>query len=204
VVFWAGAERYGSVTDLDLRTSGRAAKPVEAHFVRELVESDLLLLQTEKGVTAPAVKSLRDRHHHLARVLATGAKPAEASLITGYSLSRISILQADPAFIELLAFYRESENVVKDHAFERMGMIHSAVSAEILDRLETEPEEIGFGQLVETMKVTADRIGHAPAAKSVNVNVNFDLAGRLAAARKRAFEAIEGPIIEGEFTEAAE
>ena len=193
--------------DLELRTSGRAAKPVEAEFVRELRESDLPLLKVEKGVDAPPIKRLRDSHHQLARILATGARPAEASLITGYSSSRISILQADPAFQELLEFYRANENVAAAAVQDRLLTLGLTAVSILQERMEEEPEDMGTGMLLETAKVGLDRSGHGPQSRNVSVNVNIGLASQLQRARERAgltdppANSPSPTLIEGEFHE---
>ena len=93
---------------------GRQPKPLTAEFVRDLTESDLTIPATVP-TTSPPLNKIRDRHHALARVLATGTSEGEASIVTGYSLSRISILKADPQFQQLLDFYRDtSTEVVAD------------------------------------------------------------------------------------------
>src|SRR6187549_2263835 len=92
------------------RTRGRAASPVEASTLRELDAADLALLEVEKGVKAPPLKRLGERHHALARCLASGMSEANAAITCGYVLSRVSVLKADPAFRELLEFYRADVN----------------------------------------------------------------------------------------------
>src|SRR5262245_34162476 len=100
---------------------GRPQADLEATFVRELTQSDLTLLDQPRGVFSRPISKLRDSHHALARALAAGMKPGEASLITGYSLSRISVLQADPTFRELLEFYRSSTDEIYASLHDRMA-----------------------------------------------------------------------------------
>lgn len=172
---------------LDLvRTSGRAAKAVEAEFVRELNEADLAMLSLPRNVTAPPIKKIKDSHHSLARCLAQGAKPAEASLMTGFSLSRISILQADPSFQELLAHYRAGHGQALADLQERMSTISFDAIEELRDRLHDDPGQIDVDQLIDLIKATADRTGHGPSSKQTQVKINVDLASRLEAARRRA------------------
>lgn len=173
--------------------SGRQALPLTAEFSRELVPADFSMPATQTQ-TAPAIKKLRDSHHALARVLVTCGSNAEASAITGYSPSRISILKADPQFQELLSFYREgSERAVTDLRERMAGMAGSALQ-ELSDRLEDSPEEFTPNLLKEIVKDLADRTGHAPQrgpAPSVNINVN--LTDRMARARERVNERLAPP-----------
>jgi hypothetical protein len=201
----------GMISELDFapRISGRAQRPLTAESVRDLRESDLALLSSERGTRAPPIQKLRDRHHSLARALASGMRDHEASAITGYSASRISILKADPTFQELLAGYQsQSDTVFADFVTRASGLAVEAVK-ELHDRLEEDPESFTHGQLLEVVKTVADRSGNAPVQRSVSVGVNVDLGDRLAAARRR-LQSLDSPgtggrspmapnLIEGEF-----
>src|SRR5438105_3835863 len=81
--------------------------PAGPVFVRELTEGDLALLADPPPLanTQRPLVRIRHRHHQLARLLAGGTAAVEASAITGYSQMRISLLQKDPAFCELMAYY---------------------------------------------------------------------------------------------------
>jgi hypothetical protein len=171
---------------LDLRTSGRATKPIKAELGRPLTESDLKALESERGITAPAITKLRESHHQLARVIASGAKPSVAALITGYSVSRISILLADPAFSELVATYRGCKDLAFADFQTKAGALSVEFVDELRDRLHDHPEDFTPGLMMEGIKVLADRSGNGPASKSTNVNVNVDLAARIEAGRRRA------------------
>jgi hypothetical protein len=170
------------------RTRGRAARPVIATLGRELVAADLLHLGAEKGSKAPALKRLSERHHALARTLASGVAPGEAAIICRYDPSRVSILLDDPAFQELLAFYRADVNAKYMGLHEQLGEL-AIDAAEILgERLRDTPDDISVGQLQDIIKLGADRTGHGPQATQTNLNINVDLASRLEAARRRVRE----------------
>lgn len=174
---------------------GRAVKVTEAELLGEVTEADLALLSLERGITAPAIKSLKDSHHGLARALASGMRPAEASIVTGYSPSRISILCADPAFKELLEFYRSEANIAAASVHDRMAALALDTTQELQRRLDEAPDEIKTGELVKILETTADRTGHGPSPKITQVNVNVGIATRLDAARERI--KASAPLIEG-------
>lgn len=194
------------------RTRGRAAQPVVAEVLRELERSDMVLLAQERNeVKTPPLKRLTERHHALARAIANGMAPGEAAVFHGYSVSRVSILQSDPAFKELLCFYRDAaERPYRDLNNRLAGIAMDAVE-ELSLRLEDDMQieevkekKLSVGQLVELTKMGADRTGHGPS--NTNLNVNVDLAGRLEAARKRVaargLTVIEGgKLVEGEARE---
>jgi hypothetical protein len=165
------------------RTKGRAAVPVAAAIVRPLDNADMVLLASEKGSKPSAVKRLTERHHALARNIASGMGIGDAAVLQGYTISRVSILQSDPAFKELLEFYRaDAQRPYRDLHVRLSGLAIDAAE-ELSNRLEEEPDKVTTGQLMELTKLGADRTGHGPSSTSVNLNV--DLAGRLEAARKR-------------------
>ena len=173
--------RMGTSDQLELapRLNGRAAKPLQAALVRELAPADLALLSVESGVRAPARIRLRDRHHALARAIAEGAKPWEASAITGYSPSTVSILQADPSFRELVEFYREHEKAQHAEFSRRAATTLLTLVDNLQELAEDEANPLTFDQNLTGVKTLADRLGYAPIARSVSTNVNVELQGRL-------------------------
>lgn len=153
--------------------------------MRELAEADLAALTVEKGSEPSAIKRITDRHHALARNLASGMAEGEAALVCGISLSRISILKNDPQFRELLGFYRETVTEVYKDMHEKLAGVAQTALDEIQDRLEDTPEKVSMGQLMELAKLGADRTGYGPASSSTNLNVTVDFAAKLREARAR-------------------
>lgn len=172
--------------DLDLPLIGRKSVPILAEVVRSLTEADVALLQTERSIQPSSIKKLTDSHHALARVLAAGMSNAEASAVTGYTPSRISVLNDSPLFKELVEHYRKSEDGALADFQERMLSVGLTALDELKDRLETEPEKIGTATIIEAVKTLADRTGHGPQSKTTNLNVNVSLASRVAEGRRRA------------------
>lgn len=184
--------------DLDLdtiRTRGRAAQPLTASLARELTEADIAALSAEKGSKAPALKRISDRHHALARAISSGMPQGEAALMCGYDISRVSILCADPAFQQLLSFYRDEKDKAFRSVQDKLAGLASDVLDEIQTRVEDEPEKITTAQLLQIASFAADRSGNGPASSTTNVNLNVGLADRLEAARRRVRE--RGKVIDG-------
>lgn len=173
--------------DHALRVNGRASRPLTATQVRELDSCDIALLAEERGVQAPPLKRLSERHHALARCLASGMEDGDAAITCGYVISRVSILKADPAFRELLAFYRQDVNSKYLDMHGVLAGLSLDAAMELRERLEAdaqvEDKTMSVGQLIELTKLGADRTGFGP--QSSQLNVNIDLASRLEAARKR-------------------
>jgi hypothetical protein len=168
---------------------GRGQKELE--IIRALTAEDLELLAHPPPVnsTAPTVQALRASHHQLAQLLARGLPATEASLITGYSLSRISILRGDPTFAELLSSYQVNRELVFADTLERMRVLGLSTLDELQDRLEAAPERWSNRELMEMaeLMLVKPRIagpmgqssalggtpGQAPGAGGVTVNVKF-------------------------------
>jgi hypothetical protein len=134
------------------------------------------------------LKKIGERHHALARALASGLKEGEAAALVGYDPSRVSVLKANPAFRELLDLYRDNADAQFMDFHARLAGVAKDAIGEVHRRLEEAPEEIGLDALLNIVKMGADRTGHGPSTKQ-DVTVNINLAERLESARKRALEA---------------
>lgn len=156
----------------------RGAKvPLEAEVVRELTEEDLLVRSLAPvGAKPPGIKSLRALHHKLAQCLAQGMSEAEASIVTGYSSSRVSILKADPAFQELLEFYTKTRKDIFVDVQQRMAGLATTAVEILQEKLEDTPEAVSIKDLNNILKSAADRGGHAPVRKSEHKHVLLDAA----------------------------
>lgn len=170
--------------DLPLRTQGRPAKPVLATVVRSLTAADLAAVDEVLGSTSAPIKALRASHHRLARALAEGQKPAEAALTCGYSASRVSVLQADSTFAELVEHYRLTTNAVFKDRIENMAAVFDDALEIVMEKLGD--DDVKLEQALEVVTKMADRIGHGPQKQSAQVNVNVDISARLDRARVRA------------------
>lgn len=167
-----------------VRTTGRAPTQVTSEVLRPLGDADIALLAREKGSTTPPLKRIRDRHHAAARLLSAGISEGQVAAITGYDVSRISILKNDPAFRELLEFYRGHVDAAYVDLHEQLAGMSKDALVMLRERMEEEPEKITLLQLIELTKMGADRTGYGPTQK-VEQNVNINLANRLDQARAR-------------------
>lgn len=188
----------GASLDLDLDIAaadfiGRRPRAVQAEVTRELTASDLALLATERGIKPSHIARLSERHHALARCLASGLSVADACAITGYTPSRVSILKGDPSFEELIAFYRgPTAELVQDLGAK---MRQNALEAQniLTERLEEEPASFDAGTLLDITKLGADRTGFGPASRTQHHHIHENLADRLKSARQRTLT-IEGTV----------
>lgn len=137
---------------------GRQAKPLGMEFVRELEDGDkpLILAPPPLGDKPPTIAKLRHTHHQLAKQLAMGKPAVEAGLMTGYSSSRISILQNDPAFMELIEYYKANIEAKFAEFHERLAALGQHAVDELQDRLEDGTEKFSKKELMELMKLCAE------------------------------------------------
>lgn len=182
--------------DIPARTKGRAAKPLQLEAAGELTPADLALLASERGIKPTEIKELRERHHALARCLAAGMGNTEASAITGYSPSRISILKDDPTFQALVEDYKSISDGVTADFVQRTQVLSLTTVNRLQEIVENDEVELSPSILLEIGKFAADRTGNAPIQKNVNLNVNADLGNKLDAARRRLAAAQEVKVIE--------
>lgn len=167
---------------------GRPGKSPDITGVEELRAEDLAGLKRGR---VPAVKNLKDSHHMVARLLAIGLRPGEVADRTGYSRVRISILQADPSFQELMVHYRSAENEVfyeaRDEYYDTQTSGRNKAARQIIDQLDEADEsgeKIPLRTLLSIHDSFADRTGYGK--RSTQVNINVDFAAKLDQAIKKA------------------
>jgi len=142
-----------------LASRGRRAVPVDYDIVRPLTEADMALMAiADAGSKPPELKRITDRHHQLARLLASGMKPGEAALQVGYDVSRVSILMNSPAFLELLALYRKEARQEFVSVLEHMAGISRDAALELRERLEESPERFTVSELRQLLNDMQDRV----------------------------------------------
>lgn len=167
---------------------GRRSVDLAAAFVRPLQVADLALLAVPGHTEAMTVTKVSERHHALARLLASGVAPGEAAVVIGYTLSRVSLLQGDPAFAELVAFYRDRVDTEFMDTMGQLAGMSKDLIQELRTRLEDNPEKFDVKELKDLLVTTLDRSGFGPTHKQ-ETNVNINLSARLDEARRRALEA---------------
>lgn len=133
----------------------------------------------------PRLQRLRDSHHQVARLCATGLSDPEISFQTGYSAQRIWSLRRDPTFCELVEHYRQDRDRVAEAVEEKFRLVAEDARQIIHERLLDEGSEIPLTHALEVFKAMADRAGFAPVQRTVNKNLNLNIGERLDAARRR-------------------
>lgn len=173
------------ITFPSARGGKRTQVPVDVSVVRSLTSDDLPALRAGAPVgssNSPLV-SIRHSHHQLARLLAEGMEQGQVSLITGYSLSYISVIRKSPAFAELEAYYDIQRDQVFVDTLERMRSLGLSTIDELQERLASEPSKFSPRELMElaelclvkpmVARATVNGSGGASATPAVNVAVTF-------------------------------
>jgi hypothetical protein len=101
-------------------------------------------------------------------LLAEGRTAVECSLITGYAQSRISLLQKDPAFKQLLDHYSGVHQEVYINVHERLAGFSLDALEELQERLETAPEKFSNSELMSMIPLGFDRAGFGPKSTQVH------------------------------------
>lgn len=161
--------------------------------VRSLTPADLDLLRRR---TAPIpIRTLRDRHHHIAWLIALGKRDVDISVELRISPTRIGQLKVAPAFIELIDRYRaEIASTRRDAALDLARLatenmvkgeqiISKAIDAGIADP-STAPDLRTLNRIVSDRM---DRFGYPKRTVTDSRSVNINFAGKLedAIARSR-------------------
>lgn len=151
-----------------------------AGVVRELAED-------ESPPAAPVayVQKLRDSHHALARALARGQTPQQASLATGYRVSRVYLLLRDPTFMDLVEYYKTTDDEARLDIEARFAGMTADFMQELHDRLHDDPDSLKPELLHDVIKTFADRAGFAPVSRSKNLNINYSFGDRLDALKTK-------------------
>ena len=156
---------------------------MQALAMRNLSAPDILRLGEPRATKPEPIAKLRHRHHALARCLALGMADRDASLATGYCVSRISILKGDEMFRELVASYEADAAEAFSGVTEQLAGLTAEALTELRDKIEE--GKVPVRDLIEIAKLGADRSGHGPTSTQ-HTRVSVDLKERLTRAARRA------------------
>lgn len=163
--------------------------------VRPLERSDLAFLQEKSA--RPTVQNLRDSHHIVARLLASGLSQTEIARQSGRSISGITLLANSPAMQELVSQYRakddDSWKAQRDEYYDLIFSNGIKAARQIGDQLDSADEPDGptipINRLLAITADSSDRVGYSK--KSTTLNVNVDFAAKLEAARRRSIAVLD-------------
>jgi hypothetical protein len=160
----------------NLAGPGRKAAPLVADHAGDLTQVDLELLATsDRGIVAPDIKRVTDRHHAMARLLASGMSPGDVAATLGMSNSRVSIIQQSPAFQDLLKIYRDEVDYKFTSLLDHMAGLSKDAMDELRERMEEAPDDFSNRELITMITELGDRARDN--SESVNKPVVIELVG---------------------------
>lgn len=109
------------------------------------------------------LKKLKEKHHHVARLIADGLTQRLVATLTGYSENYLSILLNAPAMIELVELYRIKNGKAIELVTEKLKTVGLKALEKLDDRLDK--DELDNNELISTAKLGFDRSGHGPQSK---------------------------------------
>lgn len=150
---------------------GLELKPVMTTCTIEgvLDEEDLRQLVVEPGDVTPAaddpsdLSKIREKHHHVARLVAGGMQQRLVANITGYTESYISILLNNPSMKELVELYRIQHGAAVQLATEKLKTVGLKALEKLDEKLDK--DELNNQEILAAAKLGLDRSGHGPQSK---------------------------------------
>lgn len=138
-----------------------------------LEETDLreLMLSVEDAAGEPVededpsdLKRIKEKHHSVARMIASGLTQRMVSQLCGYTESYLSILLNNPAMEELVSFYR----IQAGHSAQLIGEKLRTVGLKAVEKLEEkiDADLLTNQELLSAGKLGLDRSGHGPSSTS--------------------------------------
>lgn len=108
------------------------------------------------------IKKIREKHHSIARLIASGLSQTMAAQLTGYTAGYVGVLLGAPAMQELVSLYRSNYAASADLIGEKLRTVAMDAVDELAHRLEESPESIDEHALLGMAKLGLDRSGHGP------------------------------------------
>lgn len=159
---------------------GRKGLPPQV--VGELEPEDLLKLAGQPGAGLSPLQRIRQPHHAAARLVAEGRKNVEVAAMTGFTPERVWQFKQDPAFQELVEFYKGQVQGKYLNVHERLATLGVMATEELLERLGDEADSFSNAELLDLATKSLDRAGYGPTSKkevSVTGGVSFELLERI-------------------------
>jgi hypothetical protein len=149
---------------------GAVAEPLLMEVSRELKPDDLLRLADAPKVNVPVLQKLRATHHRQAQLLAQGKTVGEVAMIVGCTPQRLTQLQSDPTFSDLVTYYQDQIMVLalEDGARMRDKIVDVGEMAvdELRERLENDAKRqaMPVGEIRKIAEFAMDRTVAPPKA----------------------------------------
>jgi hypothetical protein len=164
--------------------------------------------RTPDGASAGDITRIRERHHSVARLIASGMQQSLVASICGYTQPYLSLLLNNPSMEELIGFYRAQHINASEVITSRLRHVALDAVEDLATKLEA--GELDPQELLGLAKLGLDRSGHGPQQKTLNVTehhlldhaelTRLNIAARLES-RQDILPALPPPHPEGETQE---
>lgn len=143
----------------------------EVQSLRSLSLEELEILQEGRGLSEGSrIQNIRQIHHKIARLMASGCNNVEIAAATTFAPTTIARLRSDPAFQELLAHYESCEFEGWQDARQKAAMVGMTAFEILQERLLASPEAVKTKDLLEIAQGGLDYGGMKPPTRSENVH----------------------------------
>lgn len=156
------------LADLDFSTELPGVQRIVTCTIEGLLEiGDLQCLLERPAMPAGGqvgdLKKIREKHHSVARLVASGMQQSLVASLSGYTEAWLSTLLNNPAMQDLVAHYRASHSNAAEVIAERLREAGLGALEKLVEQMEGEgldPQE-----LLGLAKLGLDRSGHGPQSK---------------------------------------
>lgn len=160
--------------------------------VRALTPADLAFVRSGPA-HVDSIKRMRDRHHHIAWLIAMGKSHGDISVECHISVARINQYLKDPTFNELVSKRREELNQSRREAGDafitKATETMTLAEDELQGRIRDDPSSVHIRDLNRISADRMDRFGYGKHTTSDNRTVNINFASKLEAAVARSRKA---------------
>lgn len=164
---------------MNLHLTKRKPNEVKVLEVRSVKTADLELLRQKVAPTP--IKTLRDRHHHIAWLIALGKSNTDIAVECRVSPGRVSQHKSSPAFQELIAKYRrdvadarlDATRDFVDSATRNMVNGERLIDRALTSVIDDPDAKVDLRTINRIVSDRMDRFGYGKHTTSTNINANF-------------------------------
>jgi hypothetical protein len=126
------------------------------------------------GTTAGDLNRIREKHHSVARLIASGMTQRLVATVTGYTEGYLSVMLNAPGMQELISYYRSGHDAAHQVVVERLRSVAMKSIEKLDERLDS--DDVEDSTLLAAAKLGLDRAGHGPRSEihSVSEHHIFD------------------------------
>lgn len=120
--------------------------------------------QAPKGGNSGDLSRIKEKHHTVARLMASGMQQGLVATIAGYTESYLSVLLGAPAMSELIGYYRAQHSNAAEVIAERLRHVSMGAVEKLSEKMDSD-DGLNANELLQLAKLGLDRSGHGPQSK---------------------------------------